>query len=591
MMVVTRPEKTMATPQDLSSSFSFIKRLLADPVLQGYGDNALPLYAVGLYLGVEDFATFATASLTDHPDDKKADIIYIDEAEGVALIAQGKTAKDWGKKEADANKANDLNTAVAWLLQKPIDDVPVQIRQHAKLLREALQKQTIKRLVFAYAHNSYESQNVQNALDGVKNLVSSLPLAKDVDVETAEIGLRQTEQLSLSATGTIQITAEIDLTADDVFSLNGSFLQALYEQYGKQLFSANLRDYLGSRKSAGNVNRRIQETAENHPGKFFVFNNGITVVTRKVVPDPNGRTLRLHGLSIVNGAQTTGAIHGAGAEHAKNISVLARVITVDSDSTIPEIVAGNNTQNEIIALDRKSNDPVQVRIAQEFEAKGIDYVHRRDSMRKSKTTLIADQVGQALCAFSGDLQTAIRAKAEIFELEATYDKVFTKAISVGHIFAVQTLAWAFDEIKADLKAKSAAGTMTDVQSRQYRLLEYSASKQFVICVAGALREEIAGTAMPDPKTFDFRDDKITADPAPAVSAWVKVLRAVLPTMSLNLPAEAYEVVRSTEHTLTVIKNTKGIVAGTEAALDPSFQDMRALLWFPKPPGAAMAGKA
>jgi hypothetical protein len=62
-------------------------------------------------------------------------------------------------------------------------------------------------------------------------------------------------------------------------------------------------------------------------------------------------------------------------------------------------------------------------------------------------------------------------------------------------------------------------------------------------------------------------------------------------MSLNLPAEAYEVVRSTEHTLTVIKNTKGIVAGTEAALDPSFQDMRALLWFPKPPGAAMAGKA
>jgi hypothetical protein len=594
----------MATPQDLSSSFSFIKRLLADPVLQGYGDNALPLYAVGLYLGVEDFATFATASLTDHPDDKKADIIYIDEAEGVALIAQGKTAKDWGKKEADANKANDLNTAAAWLLQQPIDDVPVQIRQHAKLLREALQKQTIKRIVFAYAHNSFESQNVQNALDGVKNLVSSLPLAKDVDVETVEIGLRQTEQLSLSATGTIQIVAEIDLVADDVisrqkgdgweayvFSLNGSFLQSLYEQYGKQLFSANLRDYLGSRKSAGNVNRRIQETAENHPGKFFVFNNGITVVTRKVVPDPNGRTLRLYGLSIVNGAQTTGAIHGAGAEHAKNISVLARVITVDSDSTIPEIVAGNNTQNEIIALDRKSNDPVQVRIAQEFEAKGIDYVHRRDSMRKSKTTLIADQVGQALCAFSGDLQTAIRAKAEIFELEATYDKVFTKAISVGHIFAVQTLAWAFDEIKADLKAKSAAGTMTDVQSRQYRLLEYSASKQFVICVAGALREEIAGTAMPDPKTFDFRDDKITADPAPAVSAWVKVLRAVLPTMSLNLPAEAYEVVRSTEHTLTVIKNTKGIVAGTEAALDPSFQDMRALLWFPKPPGAAMAGKA
>ncbi len=437
-----------------------------------------------------------------------------------------------------------------------------------------------------------------------KNLVSSLPLTKDIEVDAIEIGLRQTEQLSLSATGTIQITEKITLIADDVisrqkgdgweafvFSLNGSFLHSLYEKFGKQLFSANLRDYLGSRKSAGNVNRRIQQTAEKSPGKFFVLNNGITMVTRKAEID--ARTLNLHGLSIVNGAQTTGAIHEAGPEHAKHLSVLARVITVDNEAAIPEIVAGNNTQNEIVALDRKSNDPVQVRLASELEKKGLDYIHRRDSTRKSSKTaaLIADQVGQALCAFSGDLQTAIRAKAEIFELESTYDKVFSKTISIGHVYAVQTLAWAFDNIKADLKAKAAAGTMTVAQTRQYRLLEYSASKQFVIYVAGGLREEIAGAAMGDPKTFEIRDDKILGDIAPAVAASVKALRAVLPTMALNLPAEAYEVVRSTEYTQTVINTTKGIVAGTEAALEPSFQELRDLLWLPKPAIATKAAKA
>jgi len=106
----------MAIAQQLAATYSFIGPLLADPVLSKYGKNALPLFAVALHLDVEDVASFATESLTDHPADKKADIIYINEAEGVACVAQGYTAQDWGKQEAPANKASDLNTAASWLL-------------------------------------------------------------------------------------------------------------------------------------------------------------------------------------------------------------------------------------------------------------------------------------------------------------------------------------------------------------------------------------------------------------------------------------------------------------------------------------------
>ena len=55
----------MATAQQLSRTYSFIGPLLADPVLSAYGDNALPLFAVGLHLDVEDLASFATESLTE----------------------------------------------------------------------------------------------------------------------------------------------------------------------------------------------------------------------------------------------------------------------------------------------------------------------------------------------------------------------------------------------------------------------------------------------------------------------------------------------------------------------------------------------
>ena len=97
----------MSTPEDLKQTFSFIGSLESEAVLQPYAHNALLLFAVGLHLGVEDLASFATDSLTDSPDDKKADIIYVNEAEGIACIAQGTTAADWGKAEAPANKASD----------------------------------------------------------------------------------------------------------------------------------------------------------------------------------------------------------------------------------------------------------------------------------------------------------------------------------------------------------------------------------------------------------------------------------------------------------------------------------------------------
>lgn len=81
----------MATIQEAATTYSFIGPLLADPVLAKFGDNALPLFAVALHLDVEDLASFSTESLTDHASDKKADIIYINEAEGIACVAQGYT--------------------------------------------------------------------------------------------------------------------------------------------------------------------------------------------------------------------------------------------------------------------------------------------------------------------------------------------------------------------------------------------------------------------------------------------------------------------------------------------------------------------
>lgn len=127
-----------------------------------------------------------------------------------------------------------------------------------------------------------------------------------------------------------------------------------------------------------------------------------------------------------------------------------------------------------------------------------------------------------------------------------------------------------------MKAKSDLGTLTDIEQKQLRLLDYPASKQFLVCVVGALREEIAGAKLSEPKSLELKPTLITANGKQAVDAWVKALKSILPIMVSNLPAEEYQVVRSTEHTESVAKTTKGLVAGLQI-LESSFAGLRKLL--------------
>ena len=576
----------MTSIEQLKETFSFIGPFASESVLASYGNNALPLFAVGLHLGVEDFSTFATDSLTDSPNDKKADIIYINEAEGVACIAQGTTAANWGRAEASANKASDLNTAAAWLLQQPVDEIPETIRGQAKLLRDGLRQGTITKLIFAYAHNAYESRNVERELQATRELVSGLAITEQSDVEVVELGLTAIESLHLTSLGSIQVKDEIHFPAAQyisetgdgwkafVISIDGGTLFDLYDSHKNTLFSANLRDFLGSRRSIRNVNNKIRSTVESASGLFYIFNNGITIVCNKATHSND--TLIIHGISVVNGAQTTGAIHAAGRKHAINATVVARIIVVDDEEMIPSIVAANNTQNAIVAWDRRSNDSVQIRLGREFRVKGITYVHRRDSGRKPANSIYADQVGQMLCAFGGDLQTAIRAKAEIFEVDTTYNDVFPGTLGLGYVFGIQTLGWAYDKVKQDLKAKVASRSSTDLESRQFRLLDYPASKQFFIRVIGDLREEVSGRSIPHPQEVALKDEAIVVDGAEAIAGWIKVINAVLPTISQDLPAEEYQVVRSNDHTKNVVARARGIIAGA-SILHSDFADLRGLL--------------
>jgi hypothetical protein len=110
--------------------------------LEDYGDNAVGLFALALRYQIDDLHSVAAESITDGSDDKKCDILHIDRDEEVAVIAQCyRSSKQ--KLCAPANKASDLNTAIGWLLQRPLKDVPNRLKELAKELRNAIEEEVI----------------------------------------------------------------------------------------------------------------------------------------------------------------------------------------------------------------------------------------------------------------------------------------------------------------------------------------------------------------------------------------------------------------------------------------------------------------
>jgi hypothetical protein len=290
-----------------------------------YADNAIGLFALALRFGLDDLPAVAADALTDGNDDKKCDIVYIDPDEGYAVLAQCYHSTKQ-RQSAPANKASDLNTAVAWLLQRPHSELPERLRPAATQLRQAIVDGVVQDIHIWYVHNLPESRNVREELVSVEQsldaaLKSHFP-GKRVRLSPLEVGSTTLEAwytdtqspILVSDDYKLQISAGFEVTGTKwrafVTTVPGRFLWRAYRRHGAKLFSANVRDYLGSRKSDANINNGIKRSAEEMAGDFWVFNNGLTILVHSYERERyrRGDGLKVRGLSIVNGAQTTGAL-------------------------------------------------------------------------------------------------------------------------------------------------------------------------------------------------------------------------------------------------------------------------------------------
>ena len=484
------------------SDYEFFQNFSEREDLKKYGDNALLLYSLQIRYGIEDIDDVAATSLTDGGGDKKADLVFINVDKKEAIIAQGYYSATF-KKEAPANKASDLNTAITWLLARDIKDVPARLKSAAKELRQKITDGEVTKISLWYSNNSIESHNVVQELKSAESTLHStlknhFP-GKDIECSHLEIGLDTLNTWYSSLTIPILVTDKIEVDDSIGFETEGpdwtsyttSFpaekLWELYRSHNTLLFSANVRDYLGSRKADSNINNGIKETASSTPSQFFVYNNGITALTNKF-EIANGK-LTINGISIVNGAQTTGAIGSLPSRPSADLKIPIRFIKCSNPDTVASIVKYNNSQNKINAPDFRSNDDLQKRITTEFRTLNrIEYSARRggavDVIKRNPNLLPSLMAGQVLAAFHGKPGVAYNEKSKIWDNDSLYSQFFNEQTTAKHIFLCYTLVKAIEDLKIELLQKS------DLLSSEQEILDFLRSRGSIIVFASAIANSL-----------------------------------------------------------------------------------------------------
>ncbi|MFF5719930.1 AIPR family protein [Streptomyces buecherae] len=515
--------------------------------LDTYGSNKRLLFALQLAFGIEDIHSIAATALTDSSNDKACDLLYIDRDGERVTIAQGYEAQNLNRLQAPSSKAAALHQAVNWLFsKKQPTGVPETLLGAWRELHDALGSNAISEVEVWYVHNLPESQQVAQELnvasEAAFNLLRQGYPENEISVSGTELGRTVLTRRYENSQAPILVTETFRIEIPGAFEERGTKWTALctsvpirwlydrYRQHEADLFSPNVRDYLGSSRSKSNINNGIQETVRKQPTNVWAYNNGITALVHdfRII---DGNLLEITGLGIVNGAQTTGAIGSVPPEEiGADSHVLARFIRCDDPETVRSIVRFNNRQNPTRAADFRSNDAIQRRLVAEFNQLGvIGYNGGRrggaeDVIRRpGENQLSAEAAAQALAAFHGSSHTAYHEKSKIWEQDEIYSRIFPERVTAEHIVFVTSLMRAIETEKSKLSRIDTAEMLQD-QVDLFDWLSLRGSIVLAVEAIGAVHETLIGTAVANPHALQF---KKKLNMPKAVQAWEPVVESLL----------------------------------------------------------------
>lgn len=186
-------------------------------------------------------------------------------------------------------------------------------------------------------------------------------------------------------------------------------------------------------------NKNIANTVKVNPTKFFMYNNGLTLIANDVIAEyTNGGKkikIKLSDFQVLNGGQTLRTVHDFNRDDSNNITdylcdseVLVRVFKTQKDSELNSKIAEfTNSQNAISNVDLRSLRKEQMDLEKYLQLHNILYSRKTGDtgIKQNKSyrlQISMEKFGQILMAHYGMPEKSVNQKKKIFD--KYYDLLF-----------------------------------------------------------------------------------------------------------------------------------------------------------------------
>ena len=225
----------------------------------------------------------------------------------------------------------------------------------------------------------------------------------------------------------------------------------------RDAFNDNVRVYLTQKNS---VNKKILATAlSDKNAEFWYLNNGITLTCDSFTYQPGQRSpkVSLTNVQIVNGGQTSNALFEANRkdpDSVKDVVVLGRIYETRTHDIASRIAEATNSQTPINTRDLHSNDDVQKKLEETLLDQGLFYERkaRQHATHPKSKRVDALAAGQALLAYGlGYPEVAKKDRGRVFR--DLHDEIFNSKLTTQHLLVPLRLYEVIQAVKRDLKKK------------------------------------------------------------------------------------------------------------------------------------------
>ncbi|MFZ6181207.1 AIPR family protein [Nannocystis pusilla] len=431
--------------------------------------RALAAFGIKILSGASE--SDSAHSVIDGFGDNGIDAIYADRSAGMLYIIQSKWHES-GKGSIERGELQKFLKGVQDLLQCKFD----RFNTKAQLLTDGVDQLLSTmgcRVVLSIIHSGNQELSAIAKRD-VEDLVKELNDPTDI-VSFEELNQRRIyEALSIALDGS---PVSLDVTLQDwgkmdepyrafYGKVNAAQICEWWEKYRDRILAKNIRRFLPNTS----INKAIIGSLADESASFWYLNNGITLLCERIERKALGMTDRAvghfvcSGASIVNGAQTVGAIGRAGLDHRAQLNrafVLARIISLEG---CPEdfgrrVTVATNTQNRIHNRDFASLDPEQERICKELRFEDVDYVYKSGvALPSPDKGCTIEEATIALACASEDLRLAVMAKAQLGSLwedieRAPYRTLFNRSVTGPQVWSAVRVLYIVEHSLATLRGR------------------------------------------------------------------------------------------------------------------------------------------